>query len=188
MILELPAFTLRPWAAVDVDALVKNANDRRVWANLRDRFPHPYTREDAEGWIAHCAANARPGEGLAIVVAGEAAGGIGLERLDDVHRRTAELGYWLGASYWGRGLATEAVIALTQYGFEQLGLERIQAGVFDWNGASARVLEKAGYAFEGRMRRHVVKDGRVGDVLLYARVREGAPAGAPRGGAGLDCA
>lgn len=177
MILEMPAFTLRPWAAADVDALVKNANDRRVWANLRDRFPHPYTREDAEGWIAHCAARARPGEALAIVVAGEAAGGIGLERLDDVHRRTAELGYWLGASYWGRGLATEAVVALTRYGFEQLGLERIQAGVFDWNGASARVLEKAGYAFEARMRRHVVKDGRVGDVLLYARVREGALAG-----------
>lgn len=172
MILETPSLTLRPWAPGDVDALVKNANDRRVWINVRDRFPHPYTREDAEGWIAYCAANAQPGEHLAIVVAGEAAGAIGLERFQDVHRNTAEIGYWLGAAYWGRGLATEAVVAMTRYGFEELGLMRIQAGVFDWNGASARVLEKAGYTLEGRMRRHVVKDGRVGDVLLYARVRE----------------
>ncbi|WP_434045957.1 MULTISPECIES: GNAT family N-acetyltransferase [Sorangium] len=174
MILEAPSLTLRPWAPADADALVKNADDRRVWANLRDRFPHPYTRADAEGWIALCAGQAPPGAGLAIEVDGEVAGGIGLERFDDVHRNTAEIGYWLGAPYWGRGLATEAVIAMTLYGFEHLGLERIQAGVYGWNGASARVLEKAGYTFEGRMRRHVVKDGRVGDVLLYARVRDDA--------------
>ncbi|WP_437735493.1 GNAT family N-acetyltransferase [Sorangium sp. So ce1335] len=175
MILETPSLTLRPFTPADADALTKNANDRRVWANLRDRFPHPYTRADAEAWIAHCA-QAQPAEALAIVVDGEAAGAIGLERFGDVHRCTAEIGYWLGAAYWGRGLATEAVRALTRVGFEQLGLERIQAGIFDWNGASSRVLEKAGYAFEARMRRHVVKDGRVGDVLLYARVREDAGA------------
>ncbi|WP_437612013.1 GNAT family protein [Sorangium sp. So ce834] len=180
MIIETPSLTLRPWTAADVDALVKNADDRRIWANLRDRFPHPYTRADAEGWVALCASRAQPAEALAIVVGGEAAGAIGLERLGDVHRCTAEIGYWLGAAYWGRGLATEAVIALTRAGLEQLGLERIQAGIFDWNRASARVLEKAGYAFEARMRRHVVKDGRVGDVLLYARVREEAPAGERR--------
>ncbi|XXY19772.1 GNAT family protein [Sorangium sp. So ce216] len=177
MILEMPSLTLRPWTPADADALAHNANDRRVWANLRDRFPHPYTREDAEGWIAFCTEHAPPGDNMAIVVDGEVAGGIGLERFDDVHRGTAEIGYWLGAPHWGRGLATQAVVALTRYGLEQLGLERIQAGVFDWNGASARVLEKAGYAYEGRMRRHVVKDGRVGDVLLYARVREEGAAG-----------
>ncbi|WP_437678626.1 GNAT family N-acetyltransferase [Sorangium sp. So ce131] len=179
MILETPSLTLRPWTPADADALARSANDRRIWANLRDRFPHPYTRADAEGWIAFCAGRPDPGENLAIVVAGEVAGAIGLERFGDVHRHTAEIGYWLGAAYWGRGLATEAVVALTRYGFESLELERIQAPVFDWNVASARVLEKAGYTLEGRMRRHVVKDGRLADALLYARIREDAVAGEP---------
>ncbi|MGK4007002.1 GNAT family N-acetyltransferase [Sorangium sp. So ce1036] len=177
MILELPSLTIRPWAPADAGALAKHANDRRIWENVRDRFPHPYTRADAEAWIAFCEEQDDPARNLAIEVTGEVVGAIGLERFDDVHRNTAELGYWIGAPFRGRGLATEAVVAMTRYGLAHLGLERIQAGVFHWNDASARVLVKAGYTLEGRLRRHAVKEGRVGDVLLYARVREDASPG-----------
>ncbi|WP_224370543.1 GNAT family N-acetyltransferase [Hyalangium versicolor] len=173
--IRLPLLTLRPWAMSDIDALARHANDRRIWLNLRDRFPHPYTRADAEGWIRFCEGMSGPPTIFAIDVGGEAVGSIGLELHGDVHRTTAEIGYWLGASHWGRGLATMAVGALTRYAFEELGLERVHAFLFEWNPASRRVLEKAGYTFEGRMRRYVIKDGRVGDVLLYARIRDDAP-------------
>jgi RimJ/RimL family protein N-acetyltransferase len=175
MRIETPSLTLRRWAEQDVEALVEIADDRAIWANMRDRFPHPYTRADAEAWIALCAKETSPPRAFAIEVHGRAAGGIGLELFDDVHRGSAEIGYWLGRSFWGHGLATEAVVAVAQYGFERLGLERIQAQVFAWNDASTRVLVKAGFAFEGRLRRHVIKEGRIGDALLYARVREQAP-------------
>jgi [ribosomal protein S5]-alanine N-acetyltransferase len=112
-----------------------------------------------------------PHRHLTICLGDEAIGSIGIDAFDDIHRRTGELGYWIGAAHWGRGYATEAVIAMTAYGFEQLDLVRIQAGVFEWNPASTRVLSKAGYQFEGRMRSHVLKDGRLGDFLLHAAIR-----------------
>jgi [ribosomal protein S5]-alanine N-acetyltransferase len=171
MKIDTALLTLRPWTRDDIDVLPGLANDRRIWANLRDRVPHPYTRADAEAWLQLCATKVDLHSTFAIEVEGQAAGGIGLELFDDVHRKTAEIGYWLGTAYWGRGLATEAVIAMTRHGFDRLGLERIQAQVFEWNEASMRVLAKAGYTFEGRLRRHVFKDGRLGDALMYARVR-----------------
>ena len=171
-IVTTPSVTLRPWTAADIASLAAIADDKRIAANLRDRFPHPYGRADAEAWVAFASSQPEPAVKFAISMAGEAIGGIGLERFDDVHRGTAEIGYWLGAAHWGRGYATDAVRALTAYGFETLGLERIQAGVYEWNPASARVLLKAGYILEARMRRHVVKDGRLGDLLLYATLRE----------------
>ncbi|WP_394835012.1 GNAT family N-acetyltransferase [Pendulispora rubella] len=169
MILRLPQSTLRPWSAADVDAVARHANDRDIWLNLRDRFPHPYTRADAEMWIAHASKN--EASCFAIEVDGEAAGGLSFQPMGDVERHTAEIGYWLGKPYWGRGIATIAVVAATAYAFEHLGLERIEAGVYEWNAASTRVLVKAGYSFEGRLRRRIVKDQRIGDVLMYARLR-----------------
>ena len=171
--LDARSITLRPWEPTDVAPLAAIANDRRIWQNLRDRFPHPYGEADAKAWIELVSSQPLPTTSFAITLDGEVIGGIGLERFDDVHRGTAEIGYWLGAAHWGRGHAPEAVVALTTYGFETLGLQRIQAGVYEWNPASGRVLVKAGYQLEGRLRRHVCKDGRVGDVLLYATIREG---------------
>jgi RimJ/RimL family protein N-acetyltransferase len=169
--LDLCSCTLRSWRSGDEDSLVRHADDRDVWINLRDRFPHPYTRDDARAWL-RLVAESTPETNFVVAVADEAVGGIGLTLQDDVSRRSAEIGYWLGRAYWGRGIATAAVRALTDWAFAHFDLCRLYAGVFEWNPASARVLEKAGYVLEGRLRRSVTKDGRTIDQLLYALVRD----------------
>jgi [ribosomal protein S5]-alanine N-acetyltransferase len=112
-----------------------------------------------------------PVANFAIVVSDEAIGGIGLTLGDDVFRRSAEIGYWLGEPFCGRGIATEAVGAVTEYAFQYFDVCRLEAGVFEWNPASMRVLEKVGYLREGRARLGVIKDGRRGDRVLYGLVR-----------------
>jgi RimJ/RimL family protein N-acetyltransferase len=170
--LILDRCTVRSWKREDEEALSRYADNRRIWINLRDRFPHPYRRQDARRWLAQVL-GARPETSFAIDVGHEAIGGIGYTIQEDVHYRSAELGYWLGEPFWGRGIATAAVRAVTERAFASHDLSRIYATVFEWNPASARVLEKAGYALEGRLRRSVTKDGRTIDQLLYAVVREG---------------
>jgi [ribosomal protein S5]-alanine N-acetyltransferase len=171
MELELPGCRIRSWRAGDEPSLVRHADNRKVWLNVRDRFPHPYTLPDAEIWVERASA-AVPETQFAIEVAGEAIGGVGLFLQEDVERFSAEIGYWLGEAYWGRGVATAVVQRFTEYAFEAFDLCRIYANVFAWNPASARVLEKAGYQLEGRLRQSAVKEGRVVDGLLYATVRE----------------
>ena len=170
MQLELSRCTLRPWRVGDEASLVRYADNRNVWRNLKDRFPYPYTAADADAWI-RLAGSETPATSFAIVVDGAAVGGVGIELGNDVFRRSAEIGYWLGEPFWGRGIATEALRAMTAYAFEHFDICRLEAGVFDWNPASARVLEKSGYTLEGRARLGVVKDGRICDRLLYALVR-----------------
>jgi ribosomal-protein-alanine N-acetyltransferase len=154
-----------------MDALVRYAKDQAVWLNLRDRFPHPYTRKDAEEWTGRCQSGQMRSLEFAIDLDGEAIGGLGFEPRQDVNRLTAEIGYWLGQPFWGKGIATAAVKEGTRRAFAELSIERIEAGVFEWNHASARVLEKAGFIFEGRLRRSIIKDGRIADRLIYALVR-----------------
>ncbi len=163
--------TLRPWRRSDLSSLVRYANNRKIWLNLREIFPHPYTRVEAEKWIAICESNQGPTTHFAIELDGEAIGGVGCQLLGDVHCKTAEIGYWLGEPFWERGIATAALTQMTDYAFHTFALERIQAFVFEWNTASARVLEKAGYVLEGRLRRSIFKDGRLADSLLYACIR-----------------
>jgi ribosomal-protein-alanine N-acetyltransferase len=170
MLLELPGCRVRPWRPGDEPALARHADSRKVWLNVRDVFPHPYTLADAERWVREAAAASPPTQ-FAIEVEGEAAGGVGLLLQEDVARRSAELGYWLGEAYWGRGIMTEVVRAFTDHAFATFDLCRVYACVFDWNPASVRVLEKAGYAFEGRLRKSVTKDGHTLDQLVYAVVR-----------------
>jgi ribosomal-protein-alanine N-acetyltransferase len=162
---------LRAWRHSDIPSLIRYANNRKIWLNLRDVFPHPYTRAEAEKWIAICHSNKGLTTHFAIELQGEAIGGIGCRLLDDVNCKTAEVGYWLGEPFWGRGIATTALKQTTDYAFRIFPLERVQATVFEWNPASARVLEKAGFVLEGRLRRSIFKDGRFGDSLLYARIR-----------------
>ena len=162
---------LRPFREGDQASIVQYANNRRVWLNLRDAFPHPYTGADADAWVRRVAAQQPPAQ-CAIEVAGEAVGSIGLTLQEDVHRRSAEVGYWLGEPFWGRGLMSEAVAAFTAYAFATFDVCRLYAAVFEWNPASARVLEKAGYVLEGRLRKSVTKAGQTIDQILFAYVRE----------------
>ena len=134
-----------------------------------DRFPSPYREEDADLWMEHVL-NQDPEGILAIATSEELIGCIGLEFKDDVYRQSAELGYWLAEPFWGRGIATRAVDAIVEYAFNELGLKRVFAGVFASNPASARVLEKAGFRLEGRLRDHVTKHGRLMDLLMYGRL------------------
>jgi ribosomal-protein-alanine N-acetyltransferase len=163
---------LRAWRTTDVESIVLYANNKRISKNLFDRFPYPYTRADAEAWVALRAEDHELCN-FAIELDGQAIGGVGFEAFADVLRIGANIGYWLGEPFWGKGYATAALKAATAYAFASFPLERLQAGVFEWNPASARVLEKAGYILEARRRRAVIKDGRIGDELLYVRLRDG---------------
>lgn len=171
MQLPIGEWMIRSWQLTDAAALLRHANNVRVWINLRDSFPYPYTQADAKAWLA-AAVLQIPETAFAIASREEAIGGIALQPQYDVYRKSAEIGYWLGEPFWGRGIATLAVKALTAYAFCRMDLERIYASVFGWNPASARVLEKAGYRLEGRLRNAVYKNGETTDQLLYGVTRK----------------
>jgi len=171
MEMELSRCRLRPYREGDQACIVRYANNRNIWINLRDQFPHPYGQADADAWVRRVADQVPPTD-WAVEVQGEVVGGIGIKLQEDVHRRSAEIGYWLGEPFWGRGIMSEALPAFTAYAFATFDVCRLYAIVFEWNLASARILEKAGYVLEGRLRKSVTKDGRTIDQLLYACVRE----------------
>lgn len=173
--LRLPIGVVRSWQPSDAPSLARHANDRRIWLNLRDRFPHPYTLADAHAFITMAMAMS-PVTFFAIAIDGDAVGGIGYTLHQDVERVSAEIGYWLGTAFWGRGIVTSALVEVTRHAFEQhADLRRIYAVPFAWSDASMRVLQKAGYRLEGRMRQSVIKDGKVTDQLMYAILREEVP-------------
>lgn len=167
---QLQTCKIRYWQAGDELALAKHANNHHIWINLRNSFPYPYTLQDAQNWILLANAT-QPITNFAIEVKGEAAGGIGLVLQPDVYCKSAEIGYWLSERYWNQGIITEALQVITAFSFQAFNLERIYASVFDWNGPSVRVLEKAGYIFEGRLLKSVYKDDKLIDSLLYAITR-----------------
>jgi [ribosomal protein S5]-alanine N-acetyltransferase len=166
--------TIRAWRRDDAAALARLANDRQVWLGLRDLFPHPYSLDDAHGFITF-ASGMTPPTFFAIDADGALAGGIGYTPRTDVERIGAEVGYWLGREFWGRGIATAALRLVTAHAFAaHSDLQRLFAVPFAANAASARVLEKAGYVREGVLRQSVIKDGRVQDQFMYAIVRTDA--------------
>ncbi len=167
MRLDCGCCVLRAWREGDEPSLVRHANNYEVWRRLRDRFPHPYTRADAEQWLSFVQQH-NPQTYFAVEVKGAAVGGIGLELKSDVERCSAEIGYWLGEAVWGKGIASAAVRGLTRYGFKVFSLTRIFAVPFANNPGSMCVLENAGYIREGLMRRSTVKEGIVLDQVLYA--------------------
>nr|WKN34189.1 GNAT family protein [Tunicatimonas sp. TK19036] len=169
--LDLGDIILRPWQEGDEASLAKYANNRSIWQNVRDRFPHPYTHQDARIWVQ--VADKDPNAlNFAIEVDKEAVGGIGVVFKDDVYHRTAEIGYWLGEPYWKQGITTRAVSAVTDYVFAHYDICRLYAGIFEYNTASGRVLEKAGYTLEARLRKNVTKNGRTVDELVYAKIKD----------------
>jgi RimJ/RimL family protein N-acetyltransferase len=160
--------TLRRFTGADAPSLARHADDRAIWRNLRDGFPHPSALADAEAFLARV--EARREHVFCIAWDGDAIGACGIHPLGDVERRAAEVGTWLGTAFHGRGLGTRVVGELTRHGLETLGLARLQAGVFAWNRPSARVLEKNGYSLEAVQPQAVHKDGQVTDALLYVRL------------------
>lgn len=167
--LKLARCTVRTLQADDADSLAQHANDKRISAQLRDRFPHPYTTADATAFI-DLILREDPLACFAIIADGHCVGGIGLERLTDVHRLSGELGYWLGVDYWGRGIATEAIVAVTDWAFTTLNLKRVFAQPYADNLASCRALEKAGFTLEGTLKHSAIKEGVLRDQRMYARL------------------
>ncbi|MEN3338235.1 MAG: [ribosomal protein S5]-alanine N-acetyltransferase [Acidobacteriota bacterium] len=169
MRLEGALCAVRPWRMSDVDAVVRHANNVNVARQLRDRFPHPYSRANAQAFLKAAVSGPDPSN-LAIEVDGEAAGAIGYVAGADVERYSAEIGYWLGEAYWGRGIATEALIMVTEHVFTAANVLRLFALPFADNRGSIRVLEKAGFVREAILKSSSVKFGIPRDQALYARV------------------
>ncbi len=169
---------IRWWSPADAEELARQADDRGVWVHMRDAFPSPYRLEDAERFIAMAQAM-DPQTYFAVTALGRIAGGIGYMLRADVERVGAEVGYWLGREFRGRGIGTAALRAVTDRAFRtQPGLCRLYAVPFAGNMASARILEHVGYRLEGTLRQSAIKDGRVVDQWMYAIVRsewEAAP-------------
>jgi len=160
-------FTLRPWAATDLDSLLKYANNYLIAKNMTDKFPHPYTIQHAKMFIEF-ANSQHPYHIFAIDINGEAAGGIGVHPQSDIQRKNAELGYWLAEPFWGKGIITKAIAQMVEYGFKSFDINRIFARPFGSNKASQRVLEKAGFVLEARFENTLYKNGRYEDELVYA--------------------
>jgi ribosomal-protein-alanine N-acetyltransferase len=163
---------LRPWKAGDAPSLARHANNRNVWRNLRDIFPHPYAVRDAEAYIAFAINAPAPDRHWAIDVEDEAVGALSILPGRDVERLSAEIGYWLGEDFWGRGIVTAAVRAAADAAFSTTDLVRLHAPVFAWNARSMRVLEKAGFVREAVHVRGGFKDGTLIDRVVYVRTRD----------------
>ena len=165
--------TLRPWAESDLQALLRHADNFNIWINLRDAFPHPYTREAGSGWLTMALAE-KKNLLLAIVVDGEAVGGIGATFHEDVYRINAEIGYWLSEDYWHRGIMTLAVSLLVDHIFTHYpDINRVYADLFASNQGSARVLEKCGFHRESVHHSAVIKNGVIQDEHRWVRFRQG---------------
>ena len=158
---------LRAWRQDDLPALLTHADDAEVERGLSHRFPHPYTRADGEAFLRGEVVPLL--DTFAIELAGEAVGGIGLQRLPGDRAIGAEFGYWLGRAYWGRGLMSEIVAAFVPWAMAEYRLLRLQATVLGFNAGSARVLQNNGFVEEGVMRCAVMKRGQVHDLRLFAR-------------------
>lgn len=169
MKLKIGKYMIRDWRIGDAPSVAKYANNKKIWLNLRDRFPLPYHLSDAEAFLANVFEQ-QPVTFFAIANEQEAIGSIGLMLGEDVHRYTAELGYWLAEPFWNRGIMTEVVSKFNDFAFERFELNRIFAEPYTNNTASVRVLEKSGFILEGTLRGNVFKNGKILDQYLYAKI------------------
>jgi len=171
IIIKSKKFILRPFKKGDEASLQKHINNKIIARNTL-RIPYPYKLKDARWWINRNLKLDKKKEkreiNFAIEIDGDVVGGIGL---DKIYGHCAEIGYWLGEKYWGRGIITEATKLVTKYGFDKLKLRRIYAFAFTWNKASAGVLENNGFKYEGKLRKHIKKGNKFFDDLLFAKVK-----------------
>lgn len=161
---------LRPLLDGDQDALASLANNKRIWDNVRDYFPFPYSRKDAEVFIELTKQEETPLT-FAVEYDKQFCGVIGLIGQNDVYRKTAEIGYWIGEPFWNKGIATTAVGLITTYGLRQLDFIRIHAGIFEYNVGSMRVLEKNGFVKEGIFQKAVFKNGQIWNEHRFSKTK-----------------
>ncbi len=161
---------LRELHPADKQILAELANNKRIWNNVRDFFPHPYTEKDAIEFIEICAKE-NPKTTFAIEFQNEFVGITGLVLQTDIYRTTAEIGYWIGEPYWNKGIATKAVKLLVNYGFDSLKLNRIFSGVFENSKASQKVLEKCGFRLEGIFEKSILKNNAIINEYRYGIVK-----------------
>ena len=160
---------IRKWKPEDAHDLATAINNKKLLDNLRDGIPFPYTGKDAEDFIrAMKTAEKDSRYAFAVEYGGKVIGSIAVFRKDNIHRLTAELGYYIAEPYWGRGIATKAVELICSYVFESTDIVRIFAEPFAHNHASCRVLEKSGFSYEGLLRRNALKNGRLIDMKMYS--------------------
>jgi len=164
-------YCIRDFQFDDVPALVKYANNYKIFRWVKDNFPYPYTIKDAELWIS-VARNSNEGLNYAIANDKELIGGIGVKFKEDVYRFSWELGYWLGEPFWNKGIITEAVKVFTKYLFENYNIKSITANVYEGNKASMKVLTKAGFKLDGVIRKAVFKEKLFWDLYVYTLLRE----------------
>jgi [ribosomal protein S5]-alanine N-acetyltransferase len=160
-------FKLRPWTINDIDSLASCANNYNISKFLRDAFPYPYNADDAKTFI-ELSTNDTPVHNFTIDIDGLASGGIGVHPQLDIHRKNAELGYWLAEPFWGHGIITKAIGEMVNFAFNTYDINRVFANSFGSNPASQRVLEKNGFKLEGRFEKTIFKNGELIDELIYA--------------------
>lgn len=161
--------SIREWIISDAGELAQMLNNKKILDNLRDGLPYPYTTQDAKEYITTMLASDKTKTfAFAIIAEDKVVGSIGVFRCENIHFRTAEMGYYIGEPYWGNGIMTSAVRQVCEYVFANTDIIRIFAEPFAYNIASCRVLEKAGFQFEGLLRKNAVKNGVVLDMKLYS--------------------
>lgn len=159
--------TLRPWTINDLDNLVTYGNNPNIAKFMSDGFPNPYTPEKGKTFIENAVQDS-PVRIFAIDIDGKAVGGIGIHPQSDIHRKNAELGYWLAEPFWGKGIISDAIKQIVDHAFNNFDIDRIFARPFGTNIASHKVLEKAGFKLEARFEKTLIKNGEYLDELIYA--------------------
>jgi len=165
-------FELREWRLSDAESLAENANNINIWNNMRDGLPHPYSKEDGKQFIEKAMSLPKPATLLTIAVEGKAVGSIGIVLHSDVERISAEMGYFIGENYWNRGIMTEAVKQMVAYAFANFPLRKIYATPFDFNIASHKVLQKAGFEREAILKQAAIKNGKIVDMHYYSLIKQ----------------
>ena len=164
---------IRKWELSDAKDLAAALSNKKVQDNLRDGLPYPYTEQDGKEFIsAMLSSDESETFAFAITVDNMVIGSIGIFRQGNIHRQTAELGYYIAEEYWGKGIMTEAVKQICEYVFANSDIIRIYAEPFAYNIASCRALEKAGFQYEGTLRSNAVKNGKVIDMKMYSLLKE----------------
>ena len=163
---------IRKWKLSDAKDLASVISNKKIQDNLRDGLPYPYTEQDATDYIsAMLSEDENETFAFAITIDNKAIGSIGAFRQKNIHRHTAEIRYYIAEEYWGKGLMTEAVKQICSYIFDKSNIVRIYAEPFSYNKASCRVLEKAGFLYEGTLRSNAIKNGKTIDMLMYSRLK-----------------